>query len=119
MDNFRNIFKHQKNIILNENERLNNNDVKKLIEIINDIDAEDNNLYYENNLESNFHFEDKNIEEKESDEDSENFSLVNGFSGKQDYELCNNNFYNSNEIDYELGENKNIFYFRNKFGRRY
>lgn len=62
-------FKHQKNILLNENERLNNNDIKELIEIINDIDAEDNNLYYENNLESNFHSEDNNnIEENESDE---------------------------------------------------
>ena len=77
-------FKHQKNIILKENERLNNNDIKELIEIINDIDAEDKNLYYENNLESNFHSEDnKNFEEKESDEENKNFSLSNSFSGNK------------------------------------
>ena len=56
------------------------------------------------NLESNFH----SNEEKKSDEESENFSLSNSFSVKRDYELCNNIFYNSNEINYELGENKNI-----------
>ncbi len=33
---------------------------------------------------------------------SENFCLVNSFSDTQDYELCNNIFYNSNEIDYEF-----------------
>ena len=34
--------------------------------------------------------------------------IVNSFSDTQDYELCNNIFYNSNEIDYEFWKNKNI-----------